>query len=136
MGLFDFLKSKKTTSDVFDKEGVVKNEVNHFDLYTPELLEWIGATNDPILLACAHHLINTFDWPDYLPKPKPEFDIKGHGHMTTFDYKSNLFTKDLMKQLKEKSEMLSPGLCQALWMTRYYKKYSTKTNKLTMVVLQ
>lgn len=128
MGLFNFFKRKKTTSAVFNKGGIVENEVNHFDLYTPELLEWIGATNDPILLSCAYHLLNSFDWPDYLPKPKPEYDIISHGWYPKIDEKSTRFTSDLMNLLEKKSEMLSPGLFHTLWKTGYYKKYSTKKN--------
>lgn len=126
MNLFNWFKRrKKSTSEIF-REETEKFKYSFYELYSPELLEWIGATNDPLLLSCAYHLINSFDWPDYLPKPNPEYDIKNHGWSNSRDYKSIVFSENLMRQLKTKSEMLSPGLFQDLWMTNYYLKYSTK----------
>lgn len=125
MKLFNWFKRKKSTCDIFREESE-KVQYSFYDLYSPELLEWIGATNDPVLLSCAHHLINSWDWPVYLPKPKVEYDIQRHGWNEPKDYKSIAFTSHLMEQLKSKSEMLSPGLFQDLWMTKYYRKYSTK----------
>jgi hypothetical protein len=106
-------------------KGVDENKYTFYELYTPELLEWIANTNDPILLACASHLINCWDWPNYLPKPRPEYDIVGHG-WNNGDYKSVLFTQKLMEQLDKKAEMISPELSQTLWVTGYYRKFSTK----------
>lgn len=125
MKLFNWFKRKKSDTDIF-REKMEEHQYMAYDLYSPELLEWIGATNDPVLLASAYHLINCWDWPDYLPKPKDEYDIKKHGWLEPRDYKSIVFTQKLMEQLKTKSEMLSPGLFQSLWMSRYYQKYSTK----------
>ncbi len=125
MKLFNWFKSEKSEAEIFKAEEE-RYRYSFHELYSPELLEWIGATNDPVLLACASHLINTWDWPDYLPKPNDKYDIKSHGWRSDpKDYKSIFFTQDLMKQLDRKAEMLSPGLSQNLWLTQHYRKYST-----------
>lgn len=102
-----------------------------YELFTPELLQWISSCTDAEKLASAYCLINTYDWPNYLPKPKEEYDLYSGGWNQTPDgkhnYKSIGFTTALMDMLEKKAEMLSPGLKQAVWMSKSYKQYSTRS---------
>jgi len=118
-------KRKKPEYDKFQEEHESAQSIQ-YDLYSPELVEWIAVTNDPILLSCAYYLINSWEWPYYLPKPKPEFGVNLYGFIKFRDYKSYVFCTEIMRLLKDKTEALSPGVSKLIRMTRYYRKYSRK----------
>ena len=85
-------------------------------LWTPELIEWIGSTNDPVKLAVTSCIVNSREWPKWLPG-KVGYYKKG-GCKKELHYRVELY-----RILKDKSEKISPGLYQKIWLSKYYRTY-------------
>lgn len=91
--------------------------------WTPELIEWIGKTNDPVKLAVASCLINCHKWPEWVPS-KPEWHENLHSNNLHDEYQSRLFfCVEVCEIFEKKSQTISPRLYNKIWLTQYYENY-------------
>lgn len=84
--------------------------------WTPELIEWIGKTTDPVLLSVTSCLVNSHRWPDWLPGKPERYEERMSGAPLHF-------VVAVHKLLEDKCEALSPGPYTYIWLTQYYKIY-------------
>lgn len=130
MDLFNIkkrLKQKEERKAYEEKCAIYrKNEPDRrfkaYKYWTPELIEWISDINDAVKLAAASCLVNSHKWPEWLPSKPNNYDEKGNDVILHF-------VVDVHKVLKNKSEVLCPGLYQKIWMTKYYNKINYEKKK-------
>jgi hypothetical protein len=84
--------------------------------WTPDLIEWIGKENDPVKLAVASCLVNSHDWPEWLPGRPENYNKKAESPEL-------YYIVELYKMLKSKSENIAPKLYNYIWLTNYYRSY-------------
>lgn len=128
--MWSIFKSKKQKQSDEYKDGMAKGEYECFKLFTPELISWVNNCNDAELLASAYCIINCWEWPDFMP-PMPVGYIESSGGWGNKpgdpkDYTMIAFTQKLMGMLEGKAEKISPGLKQAIWMSKSYAKFPTQ----------
>lgn len=109
MSKIDMSKIENQLSDVERKFASLK-------FWTPELIEWIGRENDPVKLAVASCLVNSHQYPDWLPG-KPI----NYGKISEGD--ELYYIVAVYDILKRKSERIAPELHSYIWLTEYYNKY-------------
>lgn len=107
-----FRRKKEIIEDYDFSE--IKRKNDSLEFWTPELIEWIGQTNDAVKLAVASCLVNTHEWPAWLPGRPPNYDKKSES-VELF------YIVEVYRILKEKSESISPGLYDYIWLTNYYR---------------
>lgn len=109
-------KQKPYVESEYSKE--LRKTFDTLKFWTPELIEWIGNENDPVKLSCACHLVNCHEWPEWLPS-KPE---KYNDYIKNDEYFLRIhFACELMRMLEKKADAISPGLCQKIWLTNYFR---------------
>jgi hypothetical protein len=132
MHLFDYFKKRPKQAKA--NEGKESYELKMLNLECDAyrkydispLLEWIAKETDPILLASAYCLLNTWDWPSFWQEVFPAPEDKN-----ILDTPAYALTYPLMDMCRKKAEALSPGLTQAVWMTSYYQRYSARDTQPT-----
>lgn len=99
-----------------------RDKYDSYKYWTPELIEWLAKETDQLKLACGSCLINTNEWPDWVPG-RPE------GYKTPEANTGALlfFIVDVHRKLEAKAESIQPGVVQPIWMTGYYSTYEPKT---------
>lgn len=114
---------KKTDSKEYEAKCEVyrnnewKRRIEAYKYWTPELIEWVSITNDVLLLAVTSCLVNSYKWPDWLPS-------KPYNYNDRDDDVRLYFCVDLYKILKDKCEIICPGIYLKIRMTHYYNNYN------------
>jgi hypothetical protein len=108
-------------------KGMEDHKYDYVDYFTDDLVEWIGRTNDAVLLASGYCMLNCFEYPDFMPKPNEGCMIQEQ-RWESEDYKSIKFINELMYILKIKADHISPGIVQLVWTTKYYRKFNSIIN--------
>lgn len=98
-------------------EKISEQHEIYIKYFTKELIEWIGQTNDPIMLACAAHNLNCGIWPTYLPAKPDWYDTYAHEGIQLS------FIVMLYNHLKTKSDTISPRLEHIIWINHYFQDY-------------
>lgn len=93
--------------------------------WTPELIDWIAKTEDPMKLAVASCLVNCHEWPAWLPS-KPEWHDDMHKQREDETYNAKLyFCVEVHQMLQDKSQSISPGLHNKIWLTNNFRNYGS-----------
>lgn len=119
--LFKLFSKQKTTDE---KESECLNS----DLYlriestkkywTPELIEWVGNEKNPITLAVASCLLNTWTYPNFMPSNPGDYS-NAHKDNPALSF----FISDLCEMLETKCESICPKLHYKIRVTNYYEKF-------------
>jgi hypothetical protein len=97
----------------------ISNRIESIKKYwTPELIEWMGNETNPVILATAACLLNTWIYPPFMPSNPGDY-MRADENNPVLSY----FISDLMKMLAKKSELICPGLYHKIWISNYYNKY-------------
>lgn len=98
--------------------------IDYKDYYTEDLVRWFASENDAFKLACAYCIINSWGWPNFMPKPSDKFDLNTHGYVYgSYNYGMIRFSREIMDALENKAETISPGTKQQVWLSGLYEQY-------------
>ena len=92
--------------------------------WTPELIAWISKTNDPMLLSVTSSVLNCHEWPKWLPSKIDKYETMHTEKQEDTHSEQLFFCVELIDMLREKSNRISPGLHQKVWLTHAYRNYS------------
>lgn len=93
--------------------------------WTPELIEWVGNENNPTILAVASCLINTWEYPSFMPSNPGDYST-AHKDNPILSY----FISDLREMLETKSKSICPTLHHKIWISNYYMRFSSNNKNI------
>ena len=119
--LFRKLKSEEELDRDWHKTACYKEHKAIKDYWTPELIEWVGNETSPVKLSVAACLLNTGKHPKFMPFNIANFSLRCNG-----DPIFTHFICDLIRMLSNKSNLISPGLYDKIWISKYYESFWEK----------
>lgn len=124
--LFKFTKNKKSQEERmrdWHNSDLYKSHKSIKLYWTPELIEWVGNENNPTTLAVASCLLNTWEYPSFMPSNPGDYS-NAHNDNPILSY----FISDLREMLEAKSKSICPSLFQKIWISQYYKRFSLNSD--------
>ncbi len=98
-------------------------------LWSMELMEWISKQTDPIVLASAACLVNSWEWPEWLPGAVGKYDPQTEPH-------KNIYTVDVYRMLKQKADSIMPGISQKVWASGEFRKVEPVEKEIKFTTME